>query len=379
MATPVFIQGLNPENKAIQSPGVTQRTGHSGMTVYTDLLHERAFQAAFAFNAEYGVNFAQNGAFGGTPDRVHDGIDTTLWTGSSIVGGKVTFNSSARAHTGSNSVLVDNPNQGDVWAFAKGSDIDLNNYTALTMQVNVDKDYSISDSISIYGWDTDLGVQVGNKVFLEDYVNTLDFDNWHVASISLVDMGLTAATTVDSLRMELEVKSGAKAPRIFLDEIEFQETGTPICFAIEPPVGTIFYIEKFRYSFTDAYDAALTSGTVPNLSYDKILAKTKLENGIQYTVYSGGEIFTAFSTTCIGDLLRGTAKIADIISDGTNTLITMETQLSGTPIKLYAVKGDRVEITISDDLTDLIDARSLAIGYVVNDHGVRPINQGEGT
>ena len=374
MAVPSHIRGTDSATGQLQEAEVIRQDGHNGLVVFTEILHERTFQGAFAFNSEFGVNFAQNGAFGGTPERVHDGIDSTLWTGSNIIGTKADFNSAARPYLGTYSVLVDNPNAGDSWDFDNGADIDLTGYVALTMQVNVDKDYTINDSISICGWDSDLNIIVGNKVFLEDFINVLDFDNWNVASIPLTAMGLESSTTVDSIRMTMEVKSGAKAPKLYIDEVILQETGAPICFTIRPNHGKVFYIDKFRYSFTDAYDARLVGGTVPNLSYDKILNKTKLVNGIQYTVYSGGEITTRFSTTCIGDLLRGTAKVADVISDGTNTLITMETTLNDTPIKLYATKGDRVEITISDDLTNLIDARSLALGYEINDHTIRTHN-----
>ena len=95
----------------------------SGLVVFTKEFVKTDTQIAPFLNDEFGEALNQDAAFGGTPIRVHDGIDTTLWTGSQIVGGKVTFNSSDRADVGSNSIKIDNPDQvGDALRAATGSD-----------------------------------------------------------------------------------------------------------------------------------------------------------------------------------------------------------------------------------------------------------------
>lgn len=80
----------------------SRRTDHAGLLILTHPF--LAFNPEFHpfLNDDFGVNMNQNLAFGGTPDRIHDGIDTsTLYTGSNISGSKVTFNQDdEQAHGG---------------------------------------------------------------------------------------------------------------------------------------------------------------------------------------------------------------------------------------------------------------------------------------
>jgi len=83
-----------------------------------------------------GADMNVNAGFGGTPDKIHDGTDSVLWAASDIVGGgKTTFNSTDRNHTvaGARSIKVDNSPIGDVFQIAKGSDVTMSNYAALTI------------------------------------------------------------------------------------------------------------------------------------------------------------------------------------------------------------------------------------------------------
>jgi len=197
---------------------------------------------SFFTSDDYGINMNQNAGTGGTPEEVHDGIDSVLWTASDIIGGgKSTFNSTDQNHTaaGTKSIKNDNSPIGDVFQFAKGSDLDCNGYVSLSMWVYVDKDWKGGDSISIYGWDTDTATQIGISVQLENYFSWANYDVWHKITIPLTDMGdVDVSTTLDALRVSQDTAEG-KAPKYYLDDIQFEETGTPIDYIVKPEAGTV--------------------------------------------------------------------------------------------------------------------------------------------
>jgi len=74
------------------------RTEQSALVVATRPLKVFQNAAGFFTNDEQGADLNQNGAFGGTPEGIHDGVDSTLWTASTIVGTKFTFDSTDRAY-----------------------------------------------------------------------------------------------------------------------------------------------------------------------------------------------------------------------------------------------------------------------------------------
>ena len=128
-------------------------------------------------------------------------------------------------------VKTDNASLNDVMQFAKGSDLTLANFTALTLRINVDKDWSPSDSIEIYAYDTGLNVEVGCRVKLEDYFTFGDFDIWHSLIIPLTDMEIEGATTVDAFRIRIVNKTGP-SPVWYIDRFQLEQSGTPAIFAL---------------------------------------------------------------------------------------------------------------------------------------------------
>lgn len=315
---------------------------------------------SFFLNPNYGIDMNQNAGFGGTPVEVHNGIDDVLWTASSITGVKFTFNSGDQNHTpaGSTSVRIDNPALNDVMEFDKGSDQSLNGYTAISLWIYIDKDWAINDSVSLYGWDN--GVQVGTKIFLENYFSWSVFDVWHKISIPLSDMSLVDET-IDSLRVQIETID-TKSPKFYLDDIQIEETGNPITFTLRPVKNTWLYINTLVYGLVDAYDSTLLNGTMPNLSYNKLLGMNSLPGGITWTEYLAGELTATFTVHNLMDALElPNASIKTVGGDGTNTWLTLEFRFDY-PIVLKAEDGDKLTITLTDDLTDLLRLRAYTSG-----------------
>ncbi len=310
----------------------------------------------FFSNATHGVDMNINAAAGGTPEEVHDGTDNAYWTGSEPIGTKATFDSGDRANSGTKSVKWDKPSLNDVVQFDKGSDLTVSSYASLTLFVNVDKDWTAGDSVSIFGWDTGTTSVVGNTVLLEDYINELDFDTWQKATIALTDLGLTSGT-IDALRMEV-VGIDGKAPKFYIDDIQFEETGEPVEFVLEPETGTWLYVHSLTISMADAFDTTVSDGTVQGVPYNNFLG-VPLVSGIGYRREQGGEIkFDAIITGSI-DLMQFPGTVIQSGGDATNAWVSFNVPMTE-PFLLKAEHGDRLIFIMNDDLSGLLWLRVTA-------------------
>ncbi len=309
---------------------------------------------------DYGADMNVNISFGGTAEKVHNGIDDVLWTASDIVGGgKTTFNNGERSYPDNDeqSIKVDNSPTGDIYQLAKGSDLDCTGYVALSMWINVDKDWKNNDVVELYGWDTGTGLQVGDSVDLSDYFEFNSYDNWQKIVIPLIDMGdLASYTTLDALRIKQTAKDGPKAPKYWLDDIQFEQTGTPATFTLEPDKGTWLHVNEFQVSMVDALASTLGDGTMPNLAYDKFLGVTPVA-GITYQRIQGQEPqFTQTISNLMGFLQLAGTDMNVRNSDGTNTWVTIRVKHQE-PLILKAEDADKLQWTVSEDLSGLLHLR----------------------
>lgn len=345
---------------------VHKDNGDMGLVVFTEPLRDYVQKSAFALNSTYGFEMAQDGAFGGTPDIVHVGVsDGVNWTGSNIVGGKGDFNSGDRANSGTVSVKWDNMALNDIIEFDKGSDIAVSDHVAISMFVNIDKDWSAGDSISLYAYDTGTSLTVGNEVLLENYVNEFDFDVWQNAVIPFNDLGLSVVD-FDAIRLAHTGKGGGKSPKFYIDDFRVESIGTPLSFSITPEVGEIFTVSSVTLTFIDDVSNTLTNASTQNISYDKFLGLDKLPNGLLLVRIQNGVVKSSSIATCAGDFTTIVgAKIGDNYGDGTNTVLSFDIKFT-VPVPLDPRTDDALVFTVRDDLTDLISLTALATGSVRN-------------
>ena len=320
----------------------------------------------FFTNNLFGADMNVNASTGGTPSKVHDGTDSALWTATDIVGGgKSTFDSTDQNHTaaGAKSVKVDNAPVNDVFQFDKGSDLDCTAFVGLTMWIYVDKDWKAGDSIEVYGWDTDLNSQIGNAVGLESYFDWSTFDEWHKVSIPLTDFGaLAASTALDALRVKQSAAEG-KAPKYYLDDIQFEETGAEVKFVVKADKGTWLHVDEFAVSMADEIPGTLADATMGYLPYNRFLGVTLIV-GMNYKRVQNGKILFTQTTQTLMDFMQlpGTS-IAGSGSDGTNTWITLRSQHLE-PLLLKSEDDDELSFTVLDDLSGLLHLRISAGGRV---------------
>ena len=339
-----------------------QSNGDIGLKVFTKKLDVEEVLFSFAANEDVGFEMAIDGSFGGVAEVIHNGTDTVDWTGSNISGAKVTFDSTDQPHAGTKSVKVNKPAIGNVWQFDKGSDLIVGNYIAFSMFIYVTSGWTAGNSITIYGFDTGTGLQVGDSVLLEDYFNALSFGNYQKLSIPFSDMNLNS--DIDAIRMECTAKSGGGI-LCYMDTIQVEETSGSQEFRIQAPKGTKYFVSEISFSFIDAIDTTLVNNSMPNLSYNGILGLAKLTNGIGFARVKDGQALFSANVTCIADSTRGGAVLTNIYSDGTNTNITVMTDFK-VPVLLDSRRNDYLSITVNDDMTGLISFTSVVKGYTVN-------------
>ena len=326
----------------------------NGLVVATHPLKTYENEVKFFISDTYGVDMN----IGKTVEKyeyIHNGTDNVYWIASETGSGKFTFNSTDQAHAGTKSIKYDNGNNNDVLQLTRASDITLIGYTSLTLWIYVDKDWKAGDSIEIKGWDTGIGTIVGSSVKLEDYFAWNIHDTWHKISIPLKDMILTEET-IDAIKIEIVANEG-KQPKFYMDDIQFEglsETTELGEFIIEPDPATWFHIDQLIISIADNIAGTIANGTMPSLSYNKILGETKLTNGLLYQRMQDGIIISSTIIQQLSDWLqRPYAELISTISDGTNTFITINLGYSE-PLLLKAENKDKLRILILDNLSGLL-------------------------
>ena len=329
------------------------------VVVQERLINLKNVRANFS-NETYGVIMDQDASFGGTALEVNDGEDTALWTAQDVAGTKLTAGSADRANTGTKSTKVDNPAANDIWEFDKGSNQDLAGYVALSMAVNVDKDWK-NDNIEIYGWDG--SAQVGVRLNLEDYFAERTYDVWQNLIIPLVDLDLVGET-IQSIRMQMIQRDGAKAPKFYIDDVQFEQSGAAIVYeAVSPISDARYHATSLVLVFEDAIDISVANGTVAGINPLQILGVAP-SIGIVLQHESMGEIILNEALASIGDMLTLGFEIKSVVCDGTTTHLALELKFSVPIIVTPPSATNNFTLSVRDDLTGFSKFRAYLDGAV---------------
>jgi hypothetical protein len=334
-----------------------KRDNHSGLLVLTRPFQDFNPEFHPFLNDTFGAAMNQNIAFSGTPEIIHNGGTSAEWTGTAIAG---TWN-----FADGGKVTITSASNNDAASFAEESPttIDMSGFTALTGKVDLDV-YNPTNNSIILAFDL-AGVAVGNSVNLNDsYIDTGNFAEQSFA-IPKADFGL-ATQLLDGMTITMTRLGGTK-PTVKFDDIQFEQTGTPAVFKATTPPGTRYHINRLRFAMADALDAFVTvagateNATLPALSYNKLLGVSALSNGIVFQQVQNGKVNLSIALNQLSDFLATGFTIADAISDGTNTFISMELDFFE-PIVLRGGAGNFLSLTISDDLSGLLQFTATARG-----------------
>jgi hypothetical protein len=266
-------------------------------------------------NATVGDAMNQNAAVGGTPINVHNGTDSVLWTGTNVVGSKVTFNSTDYAKNGTKSIKVDAPAVNNVWQLDKGSSQSLTGYYGLSFEVYVTANWASGDSVEVYGWDG--SAEVGTRVKLEDYFTESTYNVWHNTVIPFADMGLVGET-VTAFRFELVSKVSA-APTFYLDIVRIEETGGALLFKVSSEDTRRLSVNELTLTLVDV----LAGSTPHNLLYTSILAVAKPPSALRVVIVLDGETVYDETVLSLADFCGLGFEMYNVFDNGTSTSISL--------------------------------------------------------
>jgi hypothetical protein len=306
----------------------------------------------FFTSTSYGADMNQNVSFGGTAASIHDGTDGTQWTAAAL-SGTWDFASTDQAQDGSKSVDATATVNNNEAQFVAAASVDSASYAALTGYVYFsDWDDRGTKDVELYWRDTVGGCTVGDIVGLRDYVNVETIGAWQSFAIATTDTGWSGC--VNALRVRTVDIGPGTPPDYYLDDLELQQTGCPIAFTVKPDQATWLHVQNLRIVAADNVTGVVSNGTMPGLSYNKLLGETALTNGLTYQRIQDGEVTFSRTIHHISDFLQfPRSEIDNAISDGTNTMITIDISPPQEEI-LKSENDDQLRALVQDDLSGLL-------------------------
>jgi hypothetical protein len=329
------------------------------LSIFDSNLRRGRWRIQPVVNPLFGAALNQNAAFGGTPENVHDGTDNIYWTGSNISGNRITFDSTGQAKTGTKSVYANDPRVGNIWQFAKGSNLDLSNYTVLSFSIYVEQAWAESNTIILYGYDTVAGQSVGTSVEIKNYIGENQVGFWQDVVVSLADLSLEGQT-IDAIRFECIERSGAGA-QFYTDDIAFQQSGGAISFKLFPNTGKKYSISKLLFNVAST---GTRTSNPPAFAYDRWGNLPSLSVGLLLGCQSEGVQLFQFSVRQVADLCNGGAEILNIIDDGNNTHYSVHIPLTQEEyFVLDSSQNDFFEVIVNDNLSSLQLCNCFVTGF----------------
>lgn len=307
-------------------------------------------------NPIYGSNLAQNPGFTGTPDNIHNGTDSVLWTATNIVKNQWIFNSTTQAHTGTRSIDGTTTTDTATMLLTRASVINTGSYSVLAGWIYITSwDNPQNGTRDIKLQLRNSGTTLGQEVGVLSYIEPNNLNVWQQFVIPITDF---TPLSVDFNEITIEtIDEGEGAPPDFyLDDLSFQEGGGSIVFASAVPPGFSMRLEQFSVTFARA-----TSQTTP--VWDTILGKT-LTNGIIL------QAWTPFGSANLGvfkkhvDWLFPPGLRIFYSHDGTNAVVTYEFDFT-TPLTLNGNLNGQFRAIVQDDISDFLFAQCGARGQIV--------------
>ncbi len=303
---------------------------------------------------------ASTAAYGNTPGMVHDGTDNPYW-GGSVLKGTWTFDDTGTitdhtpADAGDHCIKgVGTGKDGEI-ELTHPTSIDLTLYAAITGWIYVTS-WQANKNLELQPRLT--GGKVGTKVNINNYISVGLQGFWQQFIIPLTDLGLVGVT-IDAIR----IKNRADFNQFYLDDIQIEETGTTFkSYQLKPDRGTNLHVTKVLTTYVAAYDMDNTDATTLALSYNNILGIT-LDNGWLIQRIKNNRVTDSQIVKSIREMAYTGAKLADVVCDGTNTMLTIEYTYP-VPEILKAENLDLLRVQMRDsNMDDFISMRMSVLGF----------------
>ena len=329
-----------------------KKTHPAGLVVYTEPYLDAVAKTVPMLSETNGVNANINAAFSGTPDGIHNGTDTVLWTGSAI-SGTWDFASTTQAQAGTKSVdaiaTVDN----DEALFTRASTISTGDYTAITGFIYITA-WPGSGTKEVTLRLRNGGINQGDELNLSNYMDTGTLGSWQAFAIPIEEFN-AGTVDVDEFVVKTVDIGGGQAPNYYLDVLQFEEAGGDT-FIIEPTPGTRFHITEITIVMAD-------TTTDTSSTWNQILELAKLTNGINFILTTDNAIRFNGTFQQHVDFLTFPGMEASFDGNGTNASVQYTADLSAFPAVMSGKTKDNFRMIIADNLSGLLFFRVLVRGY----------------
>lgn len=337
---------------AVHSPVDKTHLVKPGLVVYTHSLEVGVPIIKFFTDTDGNVNQNVNATGAGTLTVVHNGTDTVAWTAAATIG-TWDFASTAQAHTGTKSIDATGTRNGDIATFSTTSltltaQESLRGYIYITSwpsSGNKDIEFALESG----------GATVGSPKSLKPYIDTSLQNQWQVFEIPVTDFGATVST-IDAIKI-LVVDSGqGSAPKAYFDDIAFVGAGggTFIQYEIAPPANETWVINRIKWT-------AVSGGQA--LKYNEFFGISELANGYSFGFSSGLGVRQTFTAKNFFQMAQYPNVTLNAIT-ATSTLFEVTFDIPFEQQTLIGGLGQRMVLTVRDDLSSLTEFRAAAQGYI---------------
>jgi hypothetical protein len=332
------------------SADVVQANGHKGLVTSTIPGLQYTPKSKLFTDPNGNINLNVDASSSGTPDGIHNGTDSVLWT-AVAASGTWDFASTAQAQQGTKSIDATATVNGDQALITRSSAIDVDNYNSVSGFIYITQ-FNASGNGIIVSLQI-AGAPNGLPMDLADFVNTSDLNVWQKFTVPISTF--EAAGNVDEFSV-VTVRTSGQPPNYYLDTIQLEEAGS-IVYTAEPERGFRYEFNALDILVVDALDTTLLNNSMPNLSYDKILGVPQLANGVTLRFTQAGRVQFSGTFRDLGGLLFAAFVPSAQGCDGTNTFLKLTADLSEFA-RMEPSRGDKIELIVSDDLSGLLQFRA---------------------
>lgn len=336
---------------------ITKKDIQSGIVAFVEPYRDTIGQTKAMVNATYGADWNIDASFSGTPEGVHNGTDSALWTATAI-SGTWTFDSTAQAQAGTKSIDATATVNNDEAQLEAGVAISNTAYVALTGYIYI-TGWPGSGTKEVRARNRLAGVDVGLELDLSSYIDTGLVNTWQKFTIPIEDFSMPAQS-IDQLIIKTVDVGGGASPDYYIDTVQWEETGSAT-FIVEADKQSLYSLSTLTITIADAYVSTLADATHQKIPYNTLLGVSALVDGISFKVTTDDVVRFNSSFKQHLDFMTFPGMACQSGGDGTNTWITY-TATFDPPVVLDARTKDKFEMTISEDLSGLLFARTLVRG-----------------
>lgn len=331
----------------------TEVSNNNALKVATLQYYNYLNEIRYFLNPTYGFNMNIN-ASSNLDELIHNGTDDIAWTGYSITGTTVTFDSITEPLSGAKHIAAISMANDSIFRFIKNSEINLNDYIALNGYINLIDVGGPGSNLFISAYNTIDGISIGDEVSIASYINPGNIGVYQSFTIPLSDMNLTNEN-IDSF--SFTVNTDGIPPSFYLDNIYLTSIGSgfgPQIFTLRPNKDEILIINSINWFIVDDYDGLTGQSGMMKLEYNKILGEI-LSNGIVYQRFQDKNILFSILLKDISNWLTApNTTIENYSSNGINTIMNIHYNFFEPYVMTY---NDRIIHIVNDNMSGFINFR----------------------